>query len=84
MGDACMTTCILLTTREVEVLQLVEQGCSNAIIAARLCLSVYTVEVHLKNIYRKLAAVNRTQAVYLFRHANQTNAGNQVDGTPFA
>ena len=44
----------LLTDREREVLQLIAEGHSNKEIAARLFLSVYTVETHRKNILEKL------------------------------
>jgi DNA-binding NarL/FixJ family response regulator len=44
----------LLTAREREVLQLIAEGNSNKEIAARLFLSVHTVETHRKNILEKL------------------------------
>ncbi len=44
----------LLTEREREILQLIGEGASNKDIAARLSLSVYTVETHRKNMLEKL------------------------------
>jgi DNA-binding NarL/FixJ family response regulator len=44
----------LLTEREREVLQRIAEGQSNKEIAARLSLSLYTVETHRKNIQDKL------------------------------
>jgi two-component system, NarL family, response regulator NreC len=44
----------LLTEREREILQLIAEGNSNKEVAARLFLSVYTVETHRKNILEKL------------------------------
>lgn len=51
-----------LTTREIEVLQLVAQGLSNAEIGTRLHLSPHTVHRHLANIMRKLETGSRTAA----------------------
>lgn len=52
-----------LTARELEVLQLVRDGCKNKQIANRLSISENTVNFHLKNIVEKLAANDRTHAV---------------------
>ena len=53
----------LLTHRETEILDLVAQGMSNKEIAEQLFVSKYTVESHIKHIYRKLAVTKRTKAV---------------------
>jgi LuxR family maltose regulon positive regulatory protein len=52
-----------LSEREIEVVQLIAEGLTNREIAARLFLSVNTVKVHSRNIYGKLGAHNRTEAV---------------------
>lgn len=52
-----------LSRREVEVLKLIETGCSNQEIAGRLFISIATVKRHISNIYAKLGVQNRTQAV---------------------
>jgi ATP/maltotriose-dependent transcriptional regulator MalT len=44
----------MLTTREVDVLGLLAQGCSYAAIGERLGISAHTVASHIKNAYRKL------------------------------
>jgi DNA-binding NarL/FixJ family response regulator len=52
-----------LSNREREVLELVAQALSNAQIAARLQLTEATVKRHLRNIFIKLGAVSRLDAV---------------------
>lgn len=51
-----------LTERELEVLQLIVDGYSNADIAAKLFITVGTVKTHVRNILNKLCADDRTQA----------------------
>jgi ATP/maltotriose-dependent transcriptional regulator MalT len=52
-----------LTRREHQVLTVAATGASNAEIAAELVIAPGTVKKHLDNIYEKLGAANRTQAV---------------------
>ena len=52
-----------LSTRELEVLKLIEAGCSNQGIADELVISITTVKRHISNIYAKLGVKSRTQAV---------------------
>jgi putative nucleotidyltransferase with HDIG domain len=52
-----------LSTRELEVLQRLAQGMVYKQIAHELSLSTSTVRTHLHNIYGKLGAVDRAQAV---------------------
>lgn len=52
-----------LSDREREILKLVANGLSNREIAEHLFLSYYTVETHVKRIYRKLAVNSRAMAV---------------------
>lgn len=52
-----------LTAREVEVLRLVAQGCSDAQIAETLIISPRTVHAHLRTIYRKLDVPSRFAAI---------------------
>jgi len=51
-----------LTERELEVLQLIVEGYSNAAIAQKLYITVGTVKTHVRNILNKLCADDRTQA----------------------
>lgn len=52
-----------LTDREREILDLLAQGLSNKMIAARLYLSVRTVDGHLANIYSRLGVHSRVEAM---------------------
>ncbi|MEZ4568944.1 MAG: LuxR C-terminal-related transcriptional regulator [Thermomicrobiales bacterium] len=52
-----------LTSREIEVLELLAEGLSNQEIADRLFVSVGTVKRHTHNIYGKLDVNSRTQAI---------------------
>ncbi len=53
----------VLTGRQLEVLALVAQGCSNPEIATTLTLSSRTVERHLEDIFRRMNARSRAEAV---------------------
>jgi DNA-binding NarL/FixJ family response regulator len=52
-----------LTTREIEVLKLVADGCSNKSVADRLGITEDTVKGHVRNILERLKANDRTHAV---------------------
>ena len=52
-----------LTEREMEILESLSAGSSNKDIAAKLSISVRTVQFHVRNLYQKLAVRSRTQAV---------------------
>lgn len=53
-----------LTPREMEILRGIAKGFTYAELAEWLGISSQTVPVHIKSIYRKLAANNRSEAVY--------------------
>jgi DNA-binding NarL/FixJ family response regulator len=53
----------VISKREVEVLQLIAEGCSTPEVAEQLYISVKTVKNHLASIYQKLDSRDRTQAV---------------------
>jgi LuxR family transcriptional regulator, maltose regulon positive regulatory protein len=60
-----------LTGREAEVLSLLTRGHTNLEIAAKLVVSVHTVERHLQNAYRKIGVRNRADAAaYMARDGN--------------
>jgi DNA-binding CsgD family transcriptional regulator len=51
-----------LTAREAEILNLLTAGNTNKEIAAKLVLSIHTIERHLQNAYRKIGVRNRADA----------------------
>ena len=69
----------ILSTRELDVLELLAQGLSNRAIAQHLHLSEATIKTHLAHIYKKLDVENRTAAVIaansagILRHHDQPN-----------
>ena len=52
-----------LTTREIEVMELVAAGRRDKEIAVALAISSLTVRVHVKNIFAKLGVSDRTEAM---------------------
>jgi len=58
-----------LTTRQRDLLRLLQQGMDNQSMAQRLGLSVKTVENHLTRLYRRLDVQSRLEAVnYVIQH----------------
>jgi DNA-binding CsgD family transcriptional regulator len=55
----------ILTSRELECLQLLARGCANDGIAKELKISLPTVALHLRNARIKLGAATRENAVAL-------------------
>jgi len=53
----------ILTQREIELLPLIAEGLSNKEIAAKLHIAPVTVKKHLQNIYRRLNAKGRIEAL---------------------
>lgn len=58
-----------LTEREQQVLKGLTKGKSNKEIARDLDLSEPTIKLHVKTLYRKVGASNRTQAALIAREA---------------
>jgi len=58
-----------LTSREIEVIELIAEGLINKEIAKKLFISEKTVKNHVSNIFKKLNVSDRTQAaIYAFKH----------------
>ena len=66
-----------LSTREMEILALLAEGCPNKEIAARLFISAATVRTHLMHIYEKLHVHCRTEAAARYLRNNPANAVRQ-------
>jgi two-component system NarL family response regulator len=54
-----------LTSREIEVLQLISEGLRNKEVGATLGIAEGTVQIHVKNIFGKLNVSDRTAAVQI-------------------
>lgn len=68
-----------LSPRESSILQFLQEGASNKLIARRLELTEATVKVHLKSILRKIRVKNRTQAaVWAIARNGSGRAPSQV------
>ncbi|MBC9784473.1 response regulator transcription factor [Heliobacterium chlorum] len=68
-GEASFHPADELTERELDVLKLIAQGTTNALIAKTLFISEKTVKNHITNIFRKLQVKDRTQAaLYAIKH----------------
>ena len=52
-----------LSQRELEVLDLIHQGLANKEIARKLSLAPATVKAHIRNLYGKIDAKSRTEAL---------------------
>jgi two-component system, NarL family, nitrate/nitrite response regulator NarL len=57
----------LLTSRELQIVELIDRGLSNKEIAAQLCIELPTVKNHVHNILEKLHVERRGQAAALIR-----------------
>jgi DNA-binding NarL/FixJ family response regulator len=64
----------LLTPREADVLELLQQGLSNKQIAGELSIGVETVRTHTRNIYAKLGVSTRRDLARFTRRAGERAA----------
>ncbi|HEU5354499.1 MAG TPA: response regulator transcription factor [Actinocrinis sp.] len=73
LAQAQGTSDAVLSAREIEVLALVSQALSNGQVASRLHITEATVKRHLRNVFAKLGAVSRIDAV------NKAIAGSLIE-----
>ena len=73
----------VLSSRELEILELISQGFVNKEIADRLSISYQTVKVHNKHIYEKLHVRSRAEALlkYVADKGSFTAASPQTPAT---
>src|SRR3954463_3710591 len=65
----------ILTAREAEVLQLLQEGLTNAQIAHHLSIGIETVRTHARNIYRKLGISTRRDLARFARNPRPLQVG---------
>jgi DNA-binding NarL/FixJ family response regulator len=65
----------ILTAREAEVMQLLQEGMTNAQIAHELSIGLETVRTHARNIYRKLGIKTRRDLASFARHPRPLQVG---------
>ena len=58
-GDGPVSSNISLSTREIEIIELVAEGLTNQEIAERLTISKRTVDNHVSNVFTKTGSENR-------------------------
>ena len=77
-----------LTTREREILELIERGLSNKEIARRLRIELGTVKNHVHNVLQKLQVRGRGEAAHSMRKRSSANHGgalhSAIDRGPLA
>lgn len=67
LQDEATSEEFLLTQREKEIVKRVEEGLTYKAIGERLSISIHTVHTHIKNIYEKLQAKDRNDAIFKAR-----------------
>lgn len=68
-----------LTPRELEVLEMISSGMTNAEAGRRLDLSVHAIKFHLAEIYRRLGVSNRTEAAVAYLQLNNGGPRRESD-----
>jgi two-component system nitrate/nitrite response regulator NarL len=66
-----------LTSREAEIVQMLDEGLSNKEIAQRLSIAISTVKNHVHSILEKLQVTRRGEAVAVLRGREPPEAGHR-------
>lgn len=73
-GIVCMPSFnTKLSKKELDVMQLIYEGCSNEEVSERLYISPYTVKNHIKSVYAKLGIHEKSEFI---QYANKNNLFN--------
>jgi DNA-binding NarL/FixJ family response regulator len=75
---------LALSPREIEVLRLLRDGLSVPAIAQQMFISYSTTKTYVARLYKKLGAVNRTQALMAAVQYGLISSGPQAPGVPRA
>jgi DNA-binding NarL/FixJ family response regulator len=67
-----------LTPRELEVLEMISFGLTNAEAARRLQVSVHAIKFHLAAIYSRLGVTNRTEAAVAYLRSQSVSPADTV------
>jgi DNA-binding NarL/FixJ family response regulator len=76
---ALLSSAVMLTKREREVIRLIADGLSNKEIAEQLHVATFTVKSHVHNVLEKLALRSRVQIASYY--AKEGTVANSPDGT---
>lgn len=76
-----LKTSVLLTERQMKVVEEIRHGKANKQIAYELNMSEHTVKVHLRHIMRKLKAKNRTEVAVLSGDLFAGSRDEQAEGS---
>jgi DNA-binding NarL/FixJ family response regulator len=69
---------LVLTTREIQILRLLESGLSNRDIADRLCIALHTVKNHVHSVLSKLGVNTRAEAAAYSRSLRHPELAEEI------
>jgi len=81
-GESGLVQARQLSSRELEILELVAAGQTNREIAQRFWVTETTVKFHLTRIYRKLGVKNRTAAAMWLQNRTAAAVWLQLQDRP--